>query len=227
MRYLLLDFYRKLLDAFGPQQWWPGETPLEVVVGAVLTQNTAWLNVERAIKNLKSNELLSFEALETLSAGRLAELIRPAGYFNIKAARLKNLIRLLRERYDGDVLRLRSDELSNARAALLSVSGVGPETADSILLYALGKPVFVVDAYTRRVFSRHGFFAAALSYERIRGFFESALPRDAQLFNEYHALLVKLGKDCCRPWPLCAVCPVCEVFAAMGRPVRLRSEQAG
>jgi len=215
LRARLLGVYRALLEAFGPQHWWPADTPFEVMVGAVLTQNTAWRNVERAIGNLKRARLLTARALATVRREELACLIRPAGYFNQKAARLQGMAQWLVRRSGGSVRRLFRTPPEALRRELLSLKGIGPETADSILLYAGGVPVFVVDAYTRRVFSRHGFFAADLPYERIRAFFERALPADAALFNEYHALLVRLGKNYCRPRPQCAACPVGGAFGAV------------
>ena len=209
MRYILLDLYGKLLKALGPQHWWPAETVLEVIVGAVLTQNTAWSNVEKAIKNLKSDGWLTFEGLEHLPTEQLAELIRPAGYYNIKAARLKNLIRLLRETCGGDVKRLCREEAMAARTALLSVSGVGPETADSILLYAADHPIFVIDTYTCRILSRHDLLPEGATYEDAQRLFMEHLPHQVPLFKEYHALFVRLGKDFCRKRnPRCGECPL-------------------
>ncbi len=208
----LRHLYDVLLGAFGPQHWWPGETPFEVMVGAVLTQNTNWKNVERAIDNLKGSDLLDPHALHRLSEAKLATLVRPSGFYNVKARRLKALLNWLIDSADGDLEDLRRRPLSKLRGALLSVPGVGPETADSILLYALGKPTFVVDAYTRRVLRRHGLVDERASYEDVKALFELCLPRKAQLFNEYHALLVELGKRFCRPQPLCADCPAHPVL---------------
>jgi endonuclease-3 related protein len=202
--------YRLLFDRHGPQHWWPGESPFEVMVGAVLTQNTAWGNVEKAIANLKRADALGCAAMLALTDGELAELIRPAGYFNVKAARLKSLCRFLAQRGVAEAPeRLAGqDNLAAVRRDLLAVHGVGEETADSILLYALGLPSFVVDAYTRRAFARLGLLRGGERYGDIQRQFEAHLPRDLALYNEYHALIVQLGKSHCRPRPRCADCPL-------------------
>ncbi len=205
----LLEAYQRLLAAFGPQHWWPGQTPLEVMVGAVLTQNTNWGNVERAINNLKAGNLLSLAALRALDLDQLAQLIRPAGYYNLKARRLRNLLDLVALRFGGDLEALWSLPLEQARQALLASKGVGPETADSILLYAGGLPSFVVDAYTFRALGRHGLAEPGLDYHGLRALFMASLPAQAALYNEYHALLVRLGKERCKKGrPLCAGCPL-------------------
>lgn len=205
----LMDLYQRLLAAFGPQRWWPGETPFEVLVGAVLTQSTNWGNVERAIDHLKAGGLLSLEALRALPSGELAELIRPAGYYNLKARRLMNLLDLLAQDFGGDLEALWRLPLVEARVALLSSKGVGPETADSILLYAGNLPSFVVDAYTFRVLGRHGLAEPGLDYHGLRARFMDNLPADPALYNEYHALLVRLGKHHCKKSaPQCAGCPL-------------------
>lgn len=205
-----LEPYQRLLAAYGPQHWWPGDTPFEVMVGAVLTQNTAWANVERAIANLKSTQALSVLAILAMTDAGLADLIRPAGYFNVKARRLKALCAFL---VDQGVAaapeRLReAASLPELRRRLLAVHGVGEETADSILLYALDLPIFVVDAYTRRVFSRLGLLTGQETYGQIQDAFQSHLPADGALYNDYHALIVHLGKTVCRPRPRCAECPL-------------------
>ncbi len=200
--------YKKLYAGFGPQHWWPGKTPFEVAVGAILTQNTNWSNVEKAIANLKSDKVLNPKALHDMSHARLASLIRPAGYFNIKAKRLKNFISFLINKYHGSMSRMAKEDLGAIRTKLLSVNGIGPETADSIILYALQKPVFVVDAYTKRVLSRHNILAHDASYDTFQGFFHSKLRKDISLFNEYHALFVRLAKENCRTKPICAGCPL-------------------
>ncbi|MFZ5586993.1 MAG: endonuclease III domain-containing protein [Thermodesulfobacteriota bacterium] len=203
----LRELYRRLLDAFGPQGWWPGETPLEVLVGAVLTQNTNWGNVERAIMNLKAAGVLDFLALRGLPRPELAGLIRPAGYYNLKADRLGNLLDLLYRRFGADWRAVFALPLPEARALLLAAKGVGPETADSILLYAGGLPSFVIDAYTFRALTRHG-LGQGLDYHKLRALFMASLPVDSALYNEYHALLVRLGKERCKKGqPLCAGCP--------------------
>jgi len=205
----LLDIHARLLAAFGPQEWWPGETPFEVMVGAILTQNTNWGNVERAIRNLKVAGLMDPDALAACSPTRLAELIRPSGYFNVKARRLTDFLAWLCPKLSGGVVEsLRGIRTPQLRQELLSVRGIGCETADSMLLYALGRRVFVVDAYTRRFLSRHGLIAPKASYEDIRAAFEDGLPRSRKLYNEYHALVVCLGKEFCRPKPRCAACPL-------------------
>ncbi len=191
------DIFNILLKEYGPQHWWPGETPFEVMVGAILTQNTNWGNVEKAINNLKRAGALSPEAINAMPEGTLAELIRPSGYFNIKAKRLKSFIRYLVETYGGNIKKMREREPAQVRSELLSVTGIGPETADSIMLYALDMPVFVVDAYTNRIFSRHGFFPPDSDYHEVQKFFMDALPRDVKLYNEYHALIVRLAKERC------------------------------
>ena len=206
----MVGMFTELLNHFGPQHWWPGETELEVIVGAVLTQNTNWKNVEKAILNLKEKGLLSLHRLNALSVLELAQLIRPAGYFNIKAKRLKNLIDLLRERYHLDLSRLLDEETDTLRQKLLSVNGIGPETADSILLYAGHRPVFVVDAYTHRILRRHGMTDEQTDYHELQSLFMDHLPDDPALFNEFHALIVKTGKEYCRRKPLCHLCPLQE-----------------
>ena len=197
-----------LYDAFGPQNWWPGETSFEVIAGAILTQNTNWTNVEKAIANLKSAERLSPQGLRHIELARLAELIRPAGYYNLKSRRLKNFVDWLFDNYVGEVGNLRSVDTDRLRTELLTVKGVGRETADSILLYALDRPVFVVDAYTARITVRHGLIEPDAGYEQLRELFESNLPQDIQLFNEYHALLVRAGKEFCKTKARCSGCPL-------------------
>lgn len=201
--------YKKLFAAFGPQYWWPGETQFEIIVGAILTQNTAWNNVEKAIQNLKKARLLTPRRLHDLSHVDLAEFIRPAGYFNVKARRLKTFLNLLFDKYGGNLDKMFKKRLNVLRGELLTVNGIGPETADSILLYAGGYPIFVVDAYTKRVLSRHQLVSQDATYEDIQRLFMDNLPHDAKLFNEYHALFVRVGKDLCRPRrPLCQRCPL-------------------
>ena len=208
----LKEVYRRLFRAFGPQHWWPGESPFEVVVGAVLVQNTAWKNVEKAIENLKENDLLQPHALYEVPAEELEELIRPAGYYRVKARRLRNLLEFLVEQYDGSLEAIFDTELSTLRQQLLAVNGVGPETADSILLYAGGLPVFVVDTYTHRVLARHGWIGFHADYHEIQDHFQSDLAQDAALYNEFHALLVRLGHVHCRKTPKCDDCPLAELL---------------
>lgn len=212
----LLDIYGRLFSAFGPQFWWPARTPFEVMVGAILTQNTNWGNVERAIANLRTENVLTPQRINVTTLLRLKRLIRSAGFYNQKARRLKSFSRFLIDRYGGRVGKMRSDEFGKLRGELLALDGIGPETADSILLYALGKPAFVVDAYTRRVFSRHGFLSAKHGYEDWQKLFTDNLPRDTKVYNEYHALIVRLAKTHCRVRPDCAGCPLKGAKAPQG-----------
>lgn len=200
-------YFDAMFALHGPQSWWPGRTRFEVIVGAILTQNTSWTNVERAIANLRREQLLSPSAIERVAPARLATLIRPSGYFRQKARKLKAFVQFLRVRYRGSLNRLFSTPTADLRQQLLAVHGIGPETADSILLYAGKHAVFVVDAYTRRILERHTLLRGGESYEEIRGLFESSLPADPKLFNEYHALVVHTGKHFCRKRePDCANC---------------------
>ena len=208
MHTLLQELYQRLWETFGPQGWWPGDTPFEVAVGAILTQNTNWVNVSKAITALKDQDLLTPQALHDLPEEELARLIRPAGYYNVKARRLKNFLDFLANHYGNSMVRLAAGDLEDLRPALLSIKGVGPETADSILLYALAKPTFVVDAYTFRILSRHGLIDESYPYEELRQLFMAHLPARVDMYKEYHALLVRLGKEWCRPQPRCAGCPV-------------------
>ncbi len=203
-----LHVYRRLDRAYGPQHWWPGETPFEVMVGAVLTQNTAWVNVERAITNLRQAELLEPEALLAAHPATLARHLRPSGYFNVKARRLRNLCRWLGEQ--GGERRLRRWPTERLRGGLLTVNGIGPETADDILLYAFDRAVFVIDAYTRRLFGRLGLIDPKAGYESLRHTFERELGGDAALYNQYHALVVRHAKRVCAPRPRCAQCVLRE-----------------
>lgn len=204
----LMRVYGRLYRHYGDLHWWPGDSPLEVSVGAVLTQNTAWTNVEKAIQRLKEARSLSAGALERMTHARLALLIRSAGYFNVKAARLKNFISFLQGRYQGSLKKMFRRRTDLLRSELLSVNGIGPETADSILLYAGNKPAFVIDAYTKRIFSRHGILGYEKSYEEFQSLFMKRLPRSAPLYNQYHAMLVNIGKDYCHRRPLCGSCPL-------------------
>ena len=205
----LLNIYNKLRSHFGPRHWWPAKTPFEVMVGAILTQNTAWSNVEKAINNLKRKKLLTPQKMMRVPAKNLKTLIRPSGFYNEKAKKLKNFAEFLIKFSNGNVDKLKSYNASTLRRKLLSVKGIGPETADSILLYALDKPVFVVDAYTKRIFARHKLLPRDATYEETQKFFTRALPRKTKLFNEYHALIVEVGKNYCRKKrPLCEICPL-------------------
>ena len=207
----LLQIYQKMFEALGPRQWWPGETPFEVVIGAILTQNTNWSNVEKAIKNLKTASKLSPEGIYGLSITELAELIKPSGFFNVKAKRVKAFINWLFSRYEGNLSKMFARDLQSLRSELLSVKGIGPETADSILLYAGNMPTFVVDAYTHRIFSRHELIPEESTYDEMKSFFEENLPEDVQLFNEYHALLVNIGKTFCKTKKVCEPCPLKDI----------------
>lgn len=204
----ILAVYRRLLRAFGPQGWWPGETPFEVMVGAVLTQNTNWRNVERAIAQLKAEGLMDARRMAGCPRERLAQLIRPAGCYNVKTRRLATFLQWLDGRGPDD---LRAKSTPELREELLSLNGIGRETADSILLYALDRRIFVVDAYARRVLSRHGWADARADYDDLRLLFESSLPRSIRVYNEYHALLVRLGKEFCRARARCEGCPLADL----------------
>jgi len=212
----LLEIYERLFAAYGPQHWWPGETPIEVAVGAVLTQNAAWTNVARAIANLKDEGLLvepgAVSRLLELPVAMLERLIHPCGFFRVKGRRLRSLLEMIAREFEGSLERVAEAETGPLRKTLLAVRGVGPETADSILLYALGKPVFVVDAYTKRIAMRHNLCAEDDGYHELQAIFADALPGDVPLYNEYHALLVRVGKERCRPRkPLCSGCPLQDV----------------
>ncbi len=212
----LLRVYDRLLAAYGPQQWWPGDSPFEVLVGAVLVQNTSWKNVERAIRNLAAADLLSPRALYGVPQEELEELIRPAGYYRVKARRLRNLLAMVVERYDGSLNAMFQTPLETLREELLSINGIGPETADSILLYAGNLPTFVIDTYTYRIMARHGWIGFEAGYDELKEHFESGLARDAALYNEYHALLVRVGHLHCRKQPRCDGCPLAQLLPESG-----------
>ena len=204
----LIRLYRALLARLGPQRWWPGRSAYEIAVGAILTQHTAWTSAARAIAALRERRLLDPRRLAALPESRLADVIRPAGTYRLKARRLRAFTGWLIDRFGGRFAGLRRAPLPALRRALLAVPGLGPETADAILLYAAGRPVFVADAYARRVLSRHRLLPPTASYEETRAFVESHLPSDPALFNEFHALLVAVGKTYCRTVPLCGECPL-------------------
>ncbi len=209
MRDRLLMIYQRLLAHFGPQHWWPGDTAFEVIIGAILTQSTNWVNVDKALDNLKRAAVLDPRRMAALPAEHLAELIRPSGYYHQKARKIRSFLDLLIKEYNGDLDRLLTLETTELRRVLLATHGIGPETADSIILYAAGKPLFVVDAYTRRIFARLGLCPPVGRYQDLQAFFMAHLPPDAPLFNEYHALLVRLGKLVCRKrQPSCDACPL-------------------
>jgi len=203
---VLLNIYRQLINYYGPQHWWPAQEPFEVIVGAILTQSAAWLNVEKAIANLKAAKALSPKALRQLSLSELAMLIHPCGYYNAKALKLKSLAHWLGEHCNDNLDKLFANNTDYLRQQLLSIQGIGQETADSIILYAANKPIFVIDAYTRRIINRIGLAPETNSYTAYQTLFMDNLPADAELFNEYHALLVCLAKNVCRNRPLCQQC---------------------
>jgi endonuclease-3 related protein len=236
MRALLVRIYRKLLETFGAQGWWPGDTTEEIIIGAILTQNTNWANVEKAIENLKAAGALSLRRIVTMDEAALAELIKPSGYFRIKARRLISVSRLFAPpRFKGTPRTCsrglhaawRHGNIASLRQNLLNTYGIGKETADSILLYAFGRPTFVVDAYTQRFGARHGLWRENASYDFVKGLFESSLPRSSRLFNEYHALFVRLGKTYCKPRPLCYECPLMsrQYFSAREAFERQKNQQ--
>lgn len=205
---VLTEMFNLLYAALGAQNWWPAETELEMMVGAILTQNTNWNNVEKAIENLRKGDLLSVAGLRDIPISVLAEYIRPAGYYNIKARRLKNLIGHIEGTHYGDINTFLSLDTDALRSELLSVRGIGRETADSIVLYGAGKPLFVVDTYTYRILARHEIVQEEAGYDELQSLFMDNLPHDVELFKEFHALIVKTGKVYCRKKPLCPTCPL-------------------
>ncbi|QJB57694.1 endonuclease III domain-containing protein [Pseudodesulfovibrio sp. zrk46] len=206
---VLIEMYETMSESLGPSNWWPGDSPFEIAVGAILVQNTNWANVEKAIDNLKSRHLLSAQAMHEMPSCDLVELIRPAGYFNIKAKRLVNFLEFLRNEVDYEIEGLKVQGLDELRPKMLEVNGIGPETADAILLYALEKPSFVVDAYTFRMMGRHGLAWENMNYHDLQALFMDALPEDVALYNEYHALIVRVGKEWCKKkCGLCENCPL-------------------
>ena len=211
---MLRKMYRAMLRRYGPQRWWPGDSPFEVMVGAVLTQNTNWGNVEKAIAGLKRAGALDAHVIHAMAPSALARLIKPAGYFRVKARRLKNLVCWFVDACGADVSALAGRSTEALREELLAVNGVGPETADSILLYALDRPVFVIDQYTYRILSRHALVPEETSYAEMQELFHGALKRDTATWNEYHALLVRVGNECCRPTPRCDQCPLQKYLPA-------------
>lgn len=207
-----MDIYETLRETFGPQHWWPGDSAFEVMVGAILTQNTNWQNVEKAINRLKKRRALAPGRMGAVEAEELQDLIRPAGYYRQKAARLKRLVWWLGEACDGDLELLKDWPTDELRRELVGLRGIGPETADSILLYALDRPVFVVDTYTKRITARHGLVEPECGYYELQRLFEDHLPEDLELYRDYHAQLVQVGKDYCRRKPRCRRCPVRDVL---------------
>ena len=207
----VIGVYERLLSRYGSQHWWPGGDPFEIIVGAILTQAAAWTNVEKALGNLKGAGLLTFEGVAEASEAELASLLRPSGYYNTKARKLKAFVSLVNARYEGDLGRMLAAPTRQLWDDLLGTYGIGPETADSILLYAAERPVFVIDAYMRRVFRRLGLGPASDTYDGWREWFMGELPPDVALYNEYHALIVRVGKEQCRKQPLCEQCPLLDV----------------
>jgi endonuclease III related protein len=207
----LLDIYHRLYERYGPQHWWPGDSPFDVMVGAILTQSTAWQNVEKGITNLKNAGVMSPLALSNTPIDELAQLIHACGYYNAKALKLKALVNWLHESCENILDKLFALDTDTLRQQLLDVHGIGPETADSILLYAANKPVFVIDAYTRRIINRLGLAPTKDDYNAYQALFMDNLPQNTELFNEYHALLVRLGKEACRKQPICSVCCLSEI----------------
>ncbi|NLI83564.1 MAG: endonuclease III domain-containing protein [Deltaproteobacteria bacterium] len=205
---LLHDIFHRLYETFGPQHWWPADSPFEVVIGAILTQNTAWKNVRQAIGKLRERDLLQLDHLDAVPQEELATLIRASGYYNQKARKLKAFCSHVKHFWQSDLAAFLAQEAESLREELLGIFGIGQETADSIVLYAAHKPCFVVDAYTHRIFSRHGWVPEEITYQEMRSYFEEALERDVALFKEYHALLVRTGHLYCRKKPLCDSCPL-------------------
>lgn len=209
---IIQRIYDVLFKTYGPQNWWPAETPLEVAIGAILTQNTAWRNVEKAINNLKRENLLDIKKLLSLEDEELKELIRPAGFYTQKAERIRSFLSYLAKK--GGCLKSINEDTQQVRNELLKIKGIGKETADSILLYAMERPVFVVDAYTKRVLIRHNIIKENADYDTVQSLFERSLPQDVSLYKDYHALLVKLGKEHCKSRnPLCETCPIKKLFS--------------
>lgn len=208
MRQSLLRIFEILLASFGKRNWWPGESQLEIIIGAILTQNTAWTNVEKAIQNLKKENLLDVKKLYEIDIALLGEIIRPAGFFNVKSKRLKTFIKVLFEEYSGDINNFDRIEIDTLRKSLLCIDGIGYETADSIILYALNKPIFVVDAYTKRFLKNHGLYNGNVDYNDVQKFFMENLSHDTYLFNEFHALIVYLCQHYCKKLPKCDECPL-------------------
>ena len=221
----LLKMYELLNGYFGDLHWWPADDPFEVMVGAILTQNTAWTNVEKAIQALREKQLLTPAALSSIPEDELAPIIRPSGYYHLKAGRLKAFVQFMMMEYSGNVETMKAEELSSLRDKLLGVKGIGPETADSILLYACQKPVFISDAYTRRILLRHGMIGNDADYHSIQALFMDHLQPDVALFNRYHALIVNTGKTFCRRTAECAACPLAIFAGRIEDPVRRRAKQ--
>lgn len=211
-RLLLMSIYGRLYERYGPQGWWPGVTKTEIMVGAVLTQNTGWKNVVKAMDNLKKYKLLNYNGLYSVKLGRLASLIRPSGYYRLKAKRLKNMARFMKEGFGNNWKCIHDTPTDILRERLMGVNGIGDETADSILLYALDRPVFVADLYTKRLLTRHKILNSEPRYEEMQGLFHRHLPKSLKLYNEYHALIVRVGHEHCRKTPRCRGCPLDDLL---------------
>lgn len=206
---ILYEIYKRLYSYFGPQNWWPADSPFEICVGAILTQNANWKNVKKTLINLKNNNLLDPLKIYKISKEKLAQIIKPSGFYNLKAKRLKEFVKVLVEEYESNLAKLFSEDIYKIREKLLSIKGLGKETVDSILLYAGNLPIFVVDTYTYRILFRHNLIPEQTSYDEIQSLFMENLPLDTKLFNEYHALLVACGKNFCKKRePLCNFCPL-------------------
>jgi len=204
----LIKIYKRLLENYGEQNWWPADSKLECAIGAILTQNTSWNNVEKAIINIKSVMDLTIENLSVLSTNELSLLIRPSGFYKQKAKRIKRLIEFINNQYDGKIENMEHENLKSLRAGLLSINGIGPETADCILLYVVNKPVFVIDKYTYRLLYRHGFIVRETSYSEMQNLFMENLEKRSGLFGEFHALIVEVGKNHCKKRAICEDCPI-------------------
>jgi endonuclease III related protein len=215
----LIEIYDRLYTTYGPQHWWPAESPFEVMVGAILTQSAAWKNVEKAIANLKSAQALSPAALLQLDSTALAALVRPSGYYNAKIRKLKAMAEWIGKNYGDDIAKMSAQNTAQLREQLLGVHGIGPETADSIILYAANQPIFVIDAYTRRILDRIGIVPDAPTYTDYQALFMNNLPLDSTIFNEYHALLVQLGKEACRKRPVCEQCCLKDLCKFRNTPI--------
>lgn len=208
MQKRLLNIFHTLLESFGKRNWWPGETEIEIIIGAVLTQNTSWKNVEKAITNLRKHNALDINTLHGMDRERLADIIKPSGFYNIKSTRLKNIIKVIHDDFSGNINELKEINILKMRGKLLGINGIGRETADSIILYALNKPIFVIDAYTKRFLTNHGIHDGDKGYDELQELFMKNLPHDTYLFNEFHALIVCLCQSFCKKVPLCKGCPL-------------------
>ncbi len=227
---ILIKIYEALRKKNGNLNWWPGKTQFEIIVGAILTQNTSWSNVEKAIANLKKEGLLDYNSILKIPANKLAGLIRPSGYYNQKAKKLKNFVNFIRENFDENISKMKKLDLRELRLKLLEINGIGNETADSIILYAFNKPIFVVDTYTNRVFTRIGLIKVGLTYCEVQKFFMDNLPSDYILYNDFHAQIVILGKHFCKKSPVCSICPViyiCDYGKQVKKAANRKTPQKG